>query len=145
MKPTCPICNGKSFHYANCVLVTPDMETYALSATFLWQPRVFVCGGRAYANSENVFARLDRLNPLAVGEGGATGADAWANQWALHHPKVEHGHYPIEPGEDPFARNIRAFKDFKPNMILAFIGGNGTAHMKMIAANAGVWVTEVIG
>lgn len=144
-KVRCPICGGQSLHYANCWLATPDMEVYTLSAFRLERPRIYVCGGRAYANGENVFRHLDRLHPSSVGEGGQTGADAWANAWAYKHLEIEHAQYQIEPGEDPFARNIRAFNDFKPNLILAFLGGNGTAHMKLLGRNNGVWVTEVIG
>lgn len=112
---------------------------------------ILVCGGRDYANRDLVFATLD-LWVVQIGEfitlqGGATGADALAAEWAdsrelpcIRHPArwkwLGHkgaGH----------ARNEEMLKQWKPDAVLAFPGGTGTHDMKLRAKARGVHVTEV--
>ena len=44
--------------------------------------RLLVCGSRNWTRADVVYAALDALRPAIVIEGGATGADAIARQWA---------------------------------------------------------------
>lgn len=105
--------------------------------------RVLVCGGRNYSDRNLVFAALDALAPSAIAEGGARGADALAREWAELHG-VPWQTYPaawISHGRaaGPI-RNRQMLAEFKPDLVLAFPGGVGTAHMKSIAMSAGVRV-----
>src|SRR5579863_4304483 len=55
---------------------------------------VIVCGDRKYANRDFLFAKLDELHEKYhfrdLIEGGATGADALARDWAKLHPEIVH-------------------------------------------------------
>lgn len=49
--------------------------------------KLLACGGRAFNDCDFVFATLDRIHsqrPITLLiEGGQTGADTWARQWAM--------------------------------------------------------------
>jgi hypothetical protein len=110
--------------------------------------RILVCGGRNYRDSKVAFAVLDELAPrmTALACGGATGADQLAKAWAAWADfditvyKAEWEKYRLAAG--PY-RNERMLQDFKPDLVVAFPGGKGTAHMVRIAKAAGVAVREV--
>jgi hypothetical protein len=106
--------------------------------------RVLVCGGRDYGGSVEVFAALDRLHalrPIAlVIHGDATGADEWAAWWADSRG-VEERPYPAEwhlhgRGAGP-RRNQHMLADGRPDVVVAFPGGRGTADMVARAQAAG--------
>lgn len=115
--------------------------------------RVLVCGGRDYTDSAAVFAELDALlqqhGTLAVIEGGARGADEFAQLWAKDNLRrgVElitvlalwevHGR-----AAGPI-RNQQMLDEQKPDLVLAFPGGRGTADMMRRARAAGVEVREI--
>lgn len=78
--------------------------------------------------------------------GGARGADSLAAYWAAHSGVPfetyqadwkQHGR-----GAGPI-RNKRMLSEGKPDLVVAFPGGSGTAHMVRIAREAGVKVMEV--
>jgi predicted Rossmann-fold nucleotide-binding protein len=113
--------------------------------------RVLVCGGRDYKNRGQVFAALDRLmakhGALTIIEGGAVGADTFAGEWicmqrscqlVTEHATWEKYGKPAGP-----IRNQKMIDDHKPNLVIAFPGGRGTADMVFKAQGAGVEVTEV--
>lgn len=111
--------------------------------------RIIVCGGRRYFNREAVFAALHYLAEkqgwLTVIEGGATGADRLAREWAqLHY----HGLVTIEAEWDLYGkaagplRNEKMIVSGKPHGVVAFPGGVGTADMKERAARHGLQVWE---
>lgn len=107
--------------------------------------RVLVCGGRDYTDREAVFAALDRLHAErgvdVVIHGDAAGADTQARLWAVargiaHHP------YPAEwekhgRGAGPI-RNQEMLDGGKPDGVVAFPGGRGTADMVRRAEAAGL-------
>jgi hypothetical protein len=116
--------------------------------------RVLVCGGRDYDNRERVRRTLDAALAAAqsagkvavIIHGNARGADLLADQyarerslkvipfpadWNLHGRRAG----PI--------RNIKMLTESQPHVIIAFRGGNGTAHMMKIGREAGVPVHEV--
>lgn len=113
--------------------------------------RVIVCGGRDFNDASLLGDTLDRLH----GEKGkirllitgmARGADDLAEQWALERGVVCHGypadwkHYGRRAGP---IRNALMLKHGRANLVVAFPGGPGTAHMVRIAKTAGVRVIEV--
>lgn len=108
--------------------------------------RVLVCGGRNYQDWQTVCAVLSRLPVSVLIEGGATGADLLAYQWASQN-KV-----PVEKFEAEWEkhgraagpiRNAKMLREGKPDLVVAFPGGRGTADMIRRARAAGVPVREI--
>jgi hypothetical protein len=118
--------------------------------------RVLICGGRNFSNRTRVYEALDRVfkvseaNLLGVAgtviHGGATGADALADDWAIVNWKEilvfkadwkRHG-----KAAGPL-RNQQMIDEGKPELVVAFSGGSGTADMVRRAREAGIPV-EVI-
>lgn len=125
--------------------------------------RVLVCGGRAYKDQLRVFDELQSLwagrstkDPeFVVIAGDAAGADQFAHQWArivCGHGDTRDVQYAagwkwkngklLNPEAGPI-RNQRMLDDGKPDMVLAFPGGRGTADMVRRAKAAGVEVRMV--
>ena len=109
--------------------------------------RLLVCGGRDYADRERVWSVLDRVNakrPLGVViHGAARGADTLAGEWAEER-EVEVWRFPAKWGEDGrgagHKRNQAMLDVGKPEGVVAFPGGAGTADMVKRAEAAGVTV-----
>lgn len=113
--------------------------------------RVVVCGGRDYDDREKVFATLDALQgqhgPLTIIQGGASGADALAVDWTYEQPSC---HLINEPADwnkhgrsaGPI-RNQTMLDMHKPQLVVAFPGGRGTADMVRRAEKAGVPVMRI--
>jgi len=107
--------------------------------------RVLVCGGRDYADHERVNEILDKIHettPITeLAQGGAAGADRWGKFWAVDR-KVRWREYRADWDQHGKAagaiRNKRMLVEFKPDLVIAFPGGRGTAHMVGIAHAAGV-------
>ena len=119
--------------------------------------RVLVCGGRDYKDEQRVFAELDDIGATYIIEGGQRtrdpetgeivgGADFFAYRygsirdvagctygadWAKHGRAAG----PI--------RNQRMLDEGKPDLVVAFPGGRGTADMVRRAKAAGVPVKEI--
>jgi cephalosporin hydroxylase len=118
--------------------------------------RVLVCGGRDYDNwiklQETLLrecdARCDDYDHLTIIQGGARGADSLAKDWARLQ-EVEMEEYPADWDQYGKAagiiRNQEMLTEGKPDLVIAFPGGRGTAHMVRIAKDAGVEVIEVNG
>jgi predicted Rossmann-fold nucleotide-binding protein len=112
--------------------------------------RVLVCGGRDYGNITRVAQELDALvrlhGPLTVIEGGAAGADQIARTWAYHVGATIHT-FQAEWAKHGRAagpiRNQEMLEKGKPELVLAFPGGRGTADMVRRAKLAGVPVKEI--
>lgn len=116
--------------------------------------RILVCGGRTYEDKELVFAVLDELKQrhpswnLLI-HGGAKGADSLADKWArttngvqlidIYRPQWEL--YGRNAGP---RRNELMLRDGCPDLVVAFPGGRGTAHMVRVAKEAGVEVIEIV-
>lgn len=110
---------------------------------------LLVCGGRDYGDHDKVSATLDAIHrdervTLLI-HGAASGADSAASKWARLRGIVSEAHpaYWIKFGlragpirnEQMLARN--------PDLVVAFPGGRGTAHMVRIAKANGTKVLEV--
>lgn len=112
--------------------------------------RVLVCGGRNFSDREAVFNELHSLAAehgwLTVIEGGAQGADALARHWAqLCYQGIVTVHAEwrrLGKAAGP-ARNTRMLVSGKPDLVLAFPGGKGTADMVRQAREVGVPVREI--
>jgi hypothetical protein len=111
---------------------------------------VLVTGGRRFWDVENVAANLASLGPIGLlVHGGAHGADQLAGAWARAHG-VPVREFPAQWRDrdgayDPGAgsrRNGEMLAECRPDFVLAFPGGIGTADMKRRARRAGVEVRE---
>ena len=106
--------------------------------------RVLVCGGRDYAKADYVSRVLDGLSVTTLVHGGARGADILAGHWALRHgvnTEVFYADWARGKRAGP-ERNQRML-DSKPDLVVAFPGGRGTADMVRRAKAAGIEVIEV--
>lgn len=113
--------------------------------------RVLVTGGRDYRNISAVSAALDdlrkRYGRLTVIQGGATGADEIARIWCGRQPSVHMINEPADWEAHGRAarpiRNQRMLDEHRPDIVLAFPGGRGTADMVRRARAANVTVIEI--
>lgn len=133
--------------------------------------RVLVCGGRSYADKLLLDRKLDELHAgrgiILIIEGGASGADFFANVWAKKNGvpvrtfKVTDAEWRdinvpgavVRRRKDGTKynaaagiwRNTRMLQEGKPDLVVAFPGGDGTANMVEQARRAGVEVIEFSG
>lgn len=114
--------------------------------------RVLVCGGRNFNDRETVFHELHLLAAangwLTIIQGGATGADNLAAEWAslCHHGVVcFHPNWNRDGKAAGPRRNQRMIDEGRPDLVVAFPGGRGTADMVRRARAAGIKVVEVKG
>ncbi len=111
--------------------------------------RVLVCGGRDFTDRAAVFAALDRLarerGVALLIHGAARGADTLAGDWAASRGVFTHA-FPADWQRDGRAagpiRNQRMLVEGKPDGVVAFPGGIGTADMIRRATAAGIKVWE---
>lgn len=110
--------------------------------------RVLVCGGRDFKDWPLLVKTMNAISgcgqrPITVIHGGARGADALSGQWASN-TRTPYEVYPITPeewerlgkGAGPI-RNQQMLELGKPDLVVAFPGGRGTADMIMRAQAAG--------
>lgn len=112
--------------------------------------RVLCCGGRDYPDQERVFTVLRKLHAEAgidlVIQGGARGADYHARQWAQDTGTSCDTYEAAWEQYGGFAgprRNAAMLADGRPDLVIAFPGGRGTADMVKKARKAGVEVIEI--
>lgn len=111
--------------------------------------KVLVCGGRNFIDRPWLYSVLDQLGGTVteIISGGATGADRYAIHWALER-KVPYTEWPADWKFDGKAagplRNQRMLERAKPDMVIAFPGGRGTADMVRRAKDAKVPVTLLL-
>lgn len=111
--------------------------------------KVLVTGGRTYADEINVNKTLTRLHtehPISLLiEGGAKGADRLARHWAVRNNvqyrtvEANWNHHGKIAG---IIRNEQMIQ-MKPDLVVAFPGGKGTAHMMKLAERYGVKLKKV--
>ncbi len=98
--------------------------------------RVLVCGGRDYRDVDHVYEVLDGIEIDTLIHGAAPGADSIAEMWADERGvKVER--FPADwerygRAAGPI-RNFQMLFHGKPDFVVAFPGGRGTANMVMQA------------
>jgi hypothetical protein len=111
--------------------------------------RVLICGGRSYTDKAVMWNVLDSLGPPEITEiisGMAPGADAIAAEWAIRFG------FPLQKFPADWTvygraagpiRNQRMIDEGKPELVIAFPGGKGTADMVRRAKAAGIPVREI--
>lgn len=110
---------------------------------------VLVCGGRGYDDRRRLFITLDLLHEnmgiSTLVSGGAKGADSLAVDWAKSRlipfkvVRAEWGRYGKRAGP---LRNQQML-EMKPDLVVAFPGGRGTADMMGRALDAGLRVIDI--
>ncbi len=112
--------------------------------------RVIICGGRKFWERARMYQELDRIDSekriLTVITGGANGADFLAQSWAearLKHLVVFEAQWDKYGKSAGPIRNEQMLKESGPDLVIAFPGGRGTAHMIAISRRDGVPVLEV--
>jgi len=121
-----------------------------------WAVRVLVCGGRDYADRQHVFREMDRIagisetaplgrNITIIHGACRTGADQWADEWAVLNWK-QIDEFPADWQTHGRAagpiRNQRMIDEGRPDLVVAFPGGSGTADMVRRAEKAGIPVSR---
>lgn len=111
--------------------------------------RVLVCGGRDFDDSRLMYRVLDALyldRDSTLIHGDARGADRMAQRWAEERALWIES-YPADwesHGKAAgFIRNQQMLDEGKPDLVVAFPGGKGTAMMVELASKAGVPVIQV--
>ena len=108
--------------------------------------RILVCGGRDYKDRNKVKEVLSAYTPDCIIQGGALGADRLAYFYSVDHGitdvtfPAEWEKYGKKAG---YIRNVQMLEEGKPDLVIAFPGGKGTAMMIKIAKEAGVPVMEI--
>lgn len=112
--------------------------------------RVLVCGGRDFNDADRVWSVLDHYNSdrsfSLVIHGAARGADALAGQWAITRDIAQlafPADWDAHGRSAGHIRNAQMLKEGKPDVVIAFPGGRGTANMIDQATRAGVPVLRI--
>ena len=122
--------------------------------------RVLVCGGRDFDKTQ-VFNWLESAAEVEIASvtgcsvfsidtlihGGARGADEGAAVWGASEPACKVLAFPADwkthgKAAGPI-RNARMIREGKPDVVIAFPGGRGTANMRALAEAAGIPVIIV--
>lgn len=113
--------------------------------------RVLVCGGRNYTNYARMKTFLDLEHadiPITtIIHGAAPGADSLANRWARENQiKVEAypANWDMFGKAAGFLRNRKMAQYARPDLVIAFPGGRGTANMIHVAKEFNIPVLEVV-
>lgn len=109
--------------------------------------KILVCGGRIYWDKMKVYKVLDEKNPNVIIQGGCpSGADKFAYDWAYERKIEEIITVPAQwnvYGKMAGPMRNREMLKLKPDLVIAFPGGKGTANMIREAKKAGVPVEEI--
>lgn len=122
---------------------------------------VLICGGRYYNNIDNVYNILDEVKntidtnnsilnsnqSLKIVNGGAKGADKLSTLWAKEnniHIDIFEADWTIHGKAAGPIRNRLMFETSKPDIIIAFNGGNGTKNMIQLALTHGYLKEDLI-
>lgn len=120
--------------------------------------RILVCGGRRYADPICVWRTLDQIDGERGGircvidgasddvTGPYVGADYWGHQWALARNRTTvrcHAQWKVQGRAAGPIRNKMMCDEQKPDLVVAFPGGNGTRNMIALAEKAGIEVVRL--
>ncbi len=111
--------------------------------------KVLVCGGRDYRDQDRMWRALDACHKkhgiTMVIHGGAAGADVMSGDWALEkgiHCATVNALW-TRYGKKAGPHRNAAMLELKPDAVIAFPGGRGTANMVTQAEAAGVKVWKI--
>lgn len=115
--------------------------------------RVLITGGRNFYDKSLLKQTLDNLHAAksisVIIHGGCSGADRLAGYWAKSIGCVPVEEYKYELGGNGRSagprRNAIMLREGKPDLVVAFPGGKGTADMVKKAKTAGVKVVTIEG
>jgi hypothetical protein len=112
--------------------------------------KVLVCGGRDFDNASWLFRTLDcyhaKYTFTQLIHGGATGADFLASLWAVENQvkaRAFEANWALYGQRAGPLRNTKMLVEGKPDLVIAFPGGAGTADMVKKAKTAKVEVLEI--
>lgn len=112
--------------------------------------RVLVCGGRNFGDKQYVWKKLQEIFnstfPSCVITGGAHGVDSFAKEWADNNcldTEIYNADWQIHGKAACPIRNQQMLDEGKPDLVVAFPGGRGTADMVSRAKKAGIKVIEI--
>ena len=109
--------------------------------------RVLVCGGRKYGFVDKMYQGLDELEQIdIIISGHASGADKMGEMYADERgieTEVYPAQWKVYGRSAGFKRNTQMLVEGKPDLVVAFPGGVGTAMMMRIAKDASVEVIEI--
>lgn len=112
--------------------------------------KVLVTGGREYSDYIHVRNILREIHLHEGGisliiQGGASGADLMASEWANENciPCLNHPANWQKFGRSAGPIRNAAMLQWKPDLVVAFPGGSGTASMVNIAKGAGIEVRDL--
>lgn len=112
--------------------------------------RILVCGGRNYNDAAYLNAKLDKAHnrePFdCIIHGAYRGADTLAQEWAISRGVPElpfPAHWTTRGKAAGPERNQRMIDEGKPDIVVAFPGGEGTADMVDKAYAAHIKVVDL--
>lgn len=112
--------------------------------------RLLVCGGRDYRDRDRVYAALDKVRAkypdIQLLHGGADGADSLAEDWADVSgvgQTVFLAQWDLYGKRAGPMRNQRMLEEGRPDAVVAFPGGSGTADMVSRAERAGLPIWRI--
>jgi hypothetical protein len=127
--------------------------------------KVLVCGGRNYSDKQKLYQVLDGMHSAGINSGppyitqiveiingGATGADKLAQDWSRDRKRLDGkkilcatylAQWNIHGGAAGPIRNQEMLDKGKPDIVVAFPGGEGTADMVSRAKTASVPVVLI--
>lgn len=114
--------------------------------------KVLICGGRNFNDMALVHEAMNDFVatfgwPTKVIHGGAAGADMLAGRWAHHRGipvTVYRADWTRHGKRAGPIRNQQMIDEGKPDVVIAFPGGRGTADMLRRAEAAGISITEIV-
>jgi hypothetical protein len=118
--------------------------------------RVLICGGRDFSDRSAMSRTLMKYRPQSIATGvsdcifilgGAPGADRLAEEWADTfgvRKRIFPADWKVHGRAAGPIRNQRMIDDGKPDLVIAFPGGRGTADMVARARKAGIEVIEIV-
>ena len=111
--------------------------------------RVLICGGRQFSDAEFLWKTMDDLHAKTlmteVIVGGAIGADTLGEHWAKDRSipyQIFMADWATHGRAAGPIRNQAMLDEGKPDLVVAFPGGRGTADMMRRATNADVEVWQ---
>lgn len=108
--------------------------------------KVIVTGGRNFNDKEKVFRVLSLIRPSYVIQGGASGADTLAMQWASENNvafETYHADWSQYGKSAGPRRNLKMLTENESALVIAFEGGAGTENCIMNALLKKMVVLEV--
>ena len=119
--------------------------------------RVLICGGRDYSDVEQLYKVLDwidgswesadSIGPIStIISGHARGADQLAEKYATERNiplEIYPAQWDVHGKRAGVIRNQEMLDEGLPDLVVAFPGGKGTAHMVKIAKKANVSMVQV--